>query len=128
MFGRKKKKDSPDINLLRLVPERIVESSTGEDGMVTVLGPRFKSGFMRKLVGSRLKNPYFKVLLDEIGTAVWESIDGERDIGAIASILRERFGEKIEPCHDRLAIFFTQLEMSRYIRYVNLEEVRNSSR
>jgi hypothetical protein len=124
MFGKKKKTPSPDINLLALIPEQTVESIKGEDGIVTILGPRFKTGIMKKMVGSRLKSPYFKIALDDVGTTVWENIDGTRKIGEIAAILKEKFGEKIEPCNDRLAMFFTQLEMSRFIRYTNLEEVK----
>jgi len=124
MLGRKKKTQSPEVNLLELVPERTVQSEMCEDGIVTVLGPRFKTTLMKKLIGSRLKSPYFRIKLDDVGSAVWENIDGRRNIGAIAGILRNRFGERIEPCNDRLAMFFTQLEMSRYIRYKNLEEVK----
>ncbi len=124
MFGRKKKVRGPDVNLLELVPEQLVKSEKEEDGIVTVLGPRFRSGFMKRLIGSRMKSPYFRIKLDDIGATVWESIDGERNIGVIAQILRDKFGERIEPCHDRLAMFFTQLEMSRFIHYTNLEEVK----
>lgn len=124
MFGRKKKARDPDVNLLELVPEQIVQSEKSDDGVVTILGPRFNSGFMKRLVGSRMKSPHFKISLDDVGKTVWENIDGEHNIGKIANILREKFGEKIEPCNDRLAIFFTQLEMSSYIRYTNLEEVK----
>lgn len=124
MFGKKKKTTSPDINLLALIPEQTVESIRSEDGIVTILGPRFKTNFMKKMVGSRLKSPYFKIALDDIGATVWENIDGSRKIGEIAIILKEKFGEKIEPCNDRIAVFFTQLEMSRFIRYTNLEEVK----
>jgi hypothetical protein len=124
MFGKKKNTTGPDINLLELVPEQTVESVTGEDGIVTILGPRFKTRIMKKTVGSRLKSPYFKIALDDIGTAVWENIDGTRKIGEISNILKAKFGERIEPCNDRLAVFFTQLELSSFIRYTNLEEVK----
>lgn len=124
MFGSGKKTTGPDVNLLELIPEQTVQSETDDDGIVTILGPRFKSGFMKRFIGSRLKSQYFKIKLDDIGATVWTNIDGERTIGAIAQILSDKFGERIEPCHDRLAIFFTQLEMSRYIRYKNLEEVK----
>ena len=124
MFGRKKKTPGPDINLLELVPEQTVDSTRDDDGIVTILGPRFKSGLMKKMVGSRLKSPHFKIALDDIGTAVWDNIDGARNIGEIANILKEKFGEKIEPCYDRLAMFLTQLEMSRFIRYKNIEQVK----
>jgi hypothetical protein len=82
-------------------------------------------GRKKKVRGSRMKSPYFRIKLDDVGATVWESIDGERNIGVIAQILRDKFGEKIEPCHDRLAMFFTQLEMSRFIHYTNLEEVKS---
>lgn len=124
MFGRKKTATTPDINLLELVPEQIVQSTRNDEGIVTILGPRFKTSLMKRLIGQRLKTRHFKIALDDIGTAVWENIDGSRNIGEISNILREKFGEKIEPCNDRLAMFFTQLEMSRFIRYTNLEEVK----
>jgi hypothetical protein len=127
MFGRKNRSSGPQVNLLELVPEQIVESLTDDDGNVTILGPRFKTAFMNRLIGSRLRSPHVKIALDDIGKTVWESIDGRRTIGEIAGILRERFGERIEPCNDRLAMFCTQLEMSRFIRYTNIAEIRERS-
>jgi hypothetical protein len=124
MFGRKKKQRGPEVNLLELIPEKTVQFETDEDGMATILGPRFRSRLMKSLIGSRLKDPYFRIKLDDVGSTVWENIDGTRKIGEIAGILTARFGERVEPCHDRLSIFFTQLEMSRFIRYKNIEEVR----
>jgi hypothetical protein len=123
-MARKREKRTPDVNLLELIPERIVGSETGEDGIVTVHAPRFHSRILKRLIEPRLKRPHMMIRLDEIGTAVWEQIDGSRNVAAIGEIMRERFGERIEPCHDRLAMFFTQLELSRFIRYRNLEEVR----
>jgi hypothetical protein len=128
MFGRKKTRPTPDVNLLELVPEQLVDSTRDDEGIITILGPRFKTGFMKKLVGSRLKSPYFKIALDDIGTTVWENIDGTQNIGKISDILKEKFGEKIEPVNNRLAMFFTQLEMSRFIVYTNLEEVKAKGR
>ena len=128
IFGRKKSGPTPDVNLLELVPEQLVDSTRDDEGIVTILGPRFKTGFMKNLIGSRMKSPYFKIALDDIGTAVWENIDGTRNIGEIAEILKEKFGEKIEPVNDRLAMFFTQLEMSRFILYSNLEEIKAKSK
>jgi len=116
------------LNLLELVPEQLVDSTRDDEGIVTILGPRFKTGFMKKLVGSRLKSPYFKIALDDIGTTVWENIDGTQNIGKISDILKEKFGERIEPVNNRLAMFFTQLEMSRFIVYTNLEEVKAKGR
>jgi hypothetical protein len=127
-MARRGKKRRSEVNLLELVPDKLLGSETGEDGVVTIRAPRFHNGILKRLIEPRLKRPYMMIRLDEIGTAVWEQIDGERTIGEIAAILRKRFGESIEPCNDRLAVFFAQLELSRFISYRNLEEVRGRAK
>lgn len=114
----------PDINLLDLVPKRLIEHEVGDDQLVILHAPRFKTMWLRKLIEPRLKRPFLKVNLDEIGTDVWLHIDGIRDIKEIADIMKEKFKEKIEPCYDRLGMFMTQLERSRFICYTNIEECR----
>ena len=103
MFGRKKSAPAPDVNLLELVPEQLVESTRDDEGIVTILGPRFKTGFMTRLVGNRLKTQHFKIALDDIGAAVWENVDGTKNIGEIAEILKAKFGEKSQFLVDKLA-------------------------
>lgn len=118
-MGKRTKKD---VNLLDLVPRRIVEHEIDEARIVTVLMPRFTNRFIRRLLVPRYRSPHIKIKLDEIGSEVWLLCDGARNIGEIASLMREKFGERIEPCHDRLAVFFKQLESARFVDYTNLEE------
>ena len=120
---RKDNKQS-EINLLDLIPERMIEYEIDEENMVVLKAPRFKSRLLKKWLQPRLKNPYLKVKLDEIGSSVWLLCDGRRNVKEIAGILREKFQEKIEPCYDRLGKFFQQLERARFICYLNLEECR----
>lgn len=126
-MARDRKKKDPELNLLELVPEPLIDHETGEDGMVTLLDPRFKNRLMKKIFEPRLKSPWMKVRLDEVGTAVWKRIDGSATVGEIGSELREEFGEDIEPCFERLSMFFSQLELSGFIRYRNIDEVRARS-
>ncbi len=123
---KKKKKTRSEVNLLTLVPERLVEHELGEDGIVTILAPRFTNRIMKRLVESRMKKRYVRIKLDEIGSAVWLLCDGRSDVGRVAEAASERFGERIQPCHDRLALFFAQLEVSEFIRYSNLESAREA--
>ena len=118
-MGRKKKRG--DINLLELVPCRMIEYEMSEDVIVTLQAPRFKSRFMRRWIEPRLKRPFLKVELDEIGSSVWMLCDGNRNVKDIAELMRRRFGERIEPCYERLGLFFQQLEANRFITYSNLE-------
>jgi hypothetical protein len=110
-----------EVNLLDLIPERIIEFEISDDGLVTLLAPRFRNKLLKKWLQPRLKRPYLRVKLDEIGSAVWLLCDGKRTVKEIAGPLRERFAEKIEPCFDRLSVFLRNLEGNRFICYVNYE-------
>ena len=116
------KRKRADINLLDLVPRRTAEHEIDGERIVTVLMPRFKNRLLKRLLVPRYRSPHIKIKLDEIGSETWLLCDGRRTVGEIAALMRERFGERIEPCHDRLALFFKQLERAEFIRYVNLEE------
>jgi len=112
-----------EINLLELIPDRNIEYETDDD-MVTLLTPRFKNRFLNKYLQPRLKNRYFRVDLDEIGSFVWLLCDGSRTAGEIADKMSNHFGEDVEPVMERLKLFFGQLEGLNFIRFVNIEECR----
>jgi len=118
-MGRKGKRR--EINLLDLVPIPIIGHEVDDTGIVTLLAPRFKSRLLRRWLLPRLKRPFFKVELDDIGSALWLLCDSERNVKEIAHIMRERFEERIEPCYDRMGMFFQQLEGARFITYTNLD-------
>jgi len=111
-----------EVNLLDLIPRMIAEHELDEAGVVTVLMPRFRNRIMKRLFEPRHKSPHIRIKLDDIGSAAWLLCDGKRDVGEIAQLMKERFNERIEPCYDRLGLFFRQLERARFIAYTNLEE------
>jgi hypothetical protein len=111
-----------DVNLLDLVPRRTAEHEIDGEGVVTVLMQRFRNRYLERFFVPRFRSKYIRIKLDEIGSAAWLLCDGRRSVGEIASLMREKFTERIEPCNDRLAIFFGHLERARFIDYANLEE------
>jgi len=117
-----RKRKRREINLLDLVPIPIIGHEVGDAGIVTLRAPRFKSRFMRRWLLPRLKRPFFKVELDDIGSAFWLLCDGERNVREIARIMHVRFEERIEPCYDRMGMFFQQLDGARFITYTNLDK------
>ncbi len=116
-----RKRNKREINLLDLVPIPIIGHEVNDDGIVTLLAPRFKNRLMRRWLLPRLKRPFFRVELDDIGSALWLLCDGKRNIKEIAGNMRERFGERIEPCYERMSLFFQQLDGARFITYTNLD-------
>ncbi len=104
------------VNLLDLKPVRLVESERTDDDRVVLLKPKFSWGPLKKLLQPRLKRPYYKIHLDEIGTFVWDHIDGETTVGAMADAALAHFGERIEPVHGRLRTFLMQMERGALIK------------
>ncbi len=109
--------DKPEINLLGLVPVKNIQWEKTEDGLVVLLKPKFQHPFFKKHLLPRLKRPYFKVKLDAVGSFVWEQCDGKQTVQEVAQNLKERFGEEVEPLHDRIALFLQSLEKNRFIYY-----------
>ena len=105
------------INLLDLIPVRKIEWEKNEEGLVSLLKPKFKHPFLKKHILPRLKNPYYRIKLDSLGSFVWGLCDGNLPVKKIAENLKDEFGEKIEPLYDRLALFLQSLERNRLIEF-----------
>ena len=108
--------DKTAPNLLDLKPVRLVDSERTDEGRVVLLKPKFARGPLAKLLQPRLKRPFYKIHLDEIGSFVWDRIDGETTVGAVADAAVAHFGEKIEPVHGRLRTFLMQMERGGLIK------------
>lgn len=106
-----------------LTPIRLVEHEIGENELVTVLIPKFTNQFTVKYLQPKLKFPFIKLKLDELGSAVWFAIDGRKKVGVIASELVNIFGDKIKPVEERLPKFLTQLYEQRLISFEELKGV-----
>jgi hypothetical protein len=111
-----------NINFPDLTPYRLLEHKTGEKGLVDVLVPRFRSKFGQKWIQPRLKQKYIRANLDEIGSAIWLEINGERTIHEIAKIADDKFGDEIRPVYNRLAIFMKKLYQNGFIYFKELNQ------
>jgi hypothetical protein len=114
-MARRQKKTNP--NYLDNVPRRNIEHEEGEDGRLVLLRPKFMSGPLAKLLQPRIKRKHFKVKLDDLGTATWRAIDGRRNVGQIADLLFEEFGERIEPRYERMSMFIDSLAKGKMVTF-----------
>jgi hypothetical protein len=101
-----------------VVREDRPEWRTTEAGLTQIIIPRdgLMDRFVRLLRRSTPRS--FTVDLDEFGSFVWEAIDDRRTVFEIGILLKERFGAKVEPVYERLALFLRILKNNRLIRYV----------
>jgi len=106
----------PAPNLLDLCPVRLVETERSPEDLAVLLRPKFTWGPAARWLLPRIRRPFYKVKLDEIGTFVWDRLDGETTVGHVADAAREHFGERIEPVYERLRLFLQELETGQFIR------------
>lgn len=102
-------------NYLDYTPSRIRNYDRDEDGRVEVTVPRFGAWKPGRWIQGAFKLNDFKIKLDEIGTYIWDRCDGKNTVYEIGLEMKERFGEKIEPVYERLALFVKQMERGKLI-------------
>ncbi len=122
-YGEKGREALRDIEAMQRawVPQRVAESVV-EEGKVVVLAPRFKGRAGKALVDLLRREQTYNLKLDEVGSAVWELIDGVRDVGGICDEMVGRFGESIEPALPRLLEFLRMLRNTGSIVITSVEK------
>jgi hypothetical protein len=107
---RENKMNKKEINLLVLVPQRKQTFVRRDDGTVEVIVPRYGGSRVGKILETVIKSKPIRIKLDAVGAFTWNLCDGNNSVQAIGERLKDRFGDKVEPLYDRLAVFFKQME------------------
>lgn len=102
----------PDELTLRPATARAWEHAA--DGHVVLLVPKFGGKILGRWLQPRLRDPYMKIHLDALGSAVWEACDGARTGEEIAALLAERFPGTPQPA-ERVRVFLRRLRMQGHI-------------
>jgi len=105
-----KKQETIEVNLWELTPLRNAKWETTEEGKVVVLVPKFKNPFLVKWVLPYLAKPFFRIKLDDIGSLIWKQCDGATSLSTIAELLKQTFGDAVEPVDARINKFLNHLE------------------
>ena len=111
MFNKEKK---TEVNLLELVPKRILEWEDTDDGLITLLVPKFRGKF-GNFITSKLNSPNYKVQLDRVGSFVWKECNGEKNVLEISKKMKDEFGDEVEPLYERISFFIKTLTTSKAI-------------
>lgn len=113
----KKRKILKDDNFLALIPKRVEKFrwTVEENGNVQILIDR--NGPLDKVVRLFFKTPeVMRIDLDKYGSCIWKAIDGSRDIEAVGEILRNEFGNEIEPFMQRFGTYINILRNNNFIQ------------
>jgi hypothetical protein len=109
------------LNYLEATPVRKCDFKTDENGIVILIIPKFKNEkFNQWFLNSRKR--HFSISLDELGSVVWQQIDGHCKVYDICNKAVEILGDKIQPVEERITKFLTKLYDSRFISFKELED------
>ena len=63
-----------------------------------------------------LKKPRYSMIeLEQMGSYVWQEMDGQKTVYELACMERERFGDKAEPAFERLSSYLKILRVWLYL-------------
>lgn len=113
----------PPANFLDMIPVRNVKEYTNEGEKITLHIPKFKSEWMSKWFIPANRSKYFSIHLDEMGSKVWNLIDGETNTGDLCNRLSEGLPEEDNagtPVELRVTEFLRQLYKNRFIVFKQL--------
>ena len=111
-------------NFLDLTPVRIHPHEIRDDGLVTILMPRFKSVYLARMFQPKGKEPFIRIKLDKYGSAVWLFSDGTSTVGNICTKLTEHnpsLSSDPAETEARVTKFLSQLYLQRYITFREIE-------
>ncbi len=104
-------------NYLEKKPKRGIENWTVDDSGLVTLEVENK-GVFNRIAQKLFKKPKVSYIhLDEMGSFIWQKIDGESDIITIGEAVKAHFGEKAEPLYERLAKYIKMLEGYGFISF-----------
>lgn len=109
-------------NYLDMVPIRKVEEYIEEEGKITLLIPKFKKEWMRRWFIPARRSKHFRIHLDELGSEVWQYIDGKTDVHGLCqhvSDYLERNQKQEAHLEERVTTFLNQLYKNRFIVFQN---------
>lgn len=111
------KKNKNQKNILDFVPKTNskIKWRINEKNLVTIIVTRssFTDLLSQKLFGAPKQT---EIDLDEYGSRVWLSIDGEATLMEISDIMSRTYGKSAEPVYERLIQFFLILQKNKLVQ------------
>jgi len=95
-----------------------------DNGNVCLKVPKFRKKWMRDFFIAGTRKKQFDIYLDELGTAAWLEIDGEKNVDQICNSLIYNKVNRVQPFEEveqRVAKFLSQLYEQRYITFRELQ-------
>ena len=110
------------VNLLELRPVRVAAWSDDES-TVAIERPKPSKPWFRspgEWLSYQMSSRW--VRLDERGSFVWRSLDGDASVGEVARRLREEYGDDVDPAEERVGLLVRALRVQGLLAYPEWDE------
>ena len=102
--------DGFDTEILNCVPHRLAEWHADGDGLVVTERPKPQTRGLRGAWDHlRWLMSHPRIRFDELGSVVWQQIDGIATLGELSERTAKTFPERADDMEQRLALFATAL-------------------
>ena len=104
-----RKKVLRNANFLDLTPVRQHHHELDDNGMVTIMVPKFNGWLSSRILQPLVRHPYISISLDELGSSAWLLCDGNTSVREICRQLVQQFDHQIHPAEERVTTFLSGL-------------------
>ncbi len=88
------------------------------DGRVVMLRPPPKTAGPRGLLDRFFhRMSARRIRLDDVGSFAWKHLDGARTVAEVGDLMKEEFGERVEPVEERLGNLVWMLRREGFLAY-----------
>ena len=122
MWRRRRRNDLEHVNLLDVTPVRIAEWVERGERVVVVRPQPTGGGFSGAIDRLLFLLSARRIRLDAVGSFAWLQLDGSRSVGQVAALLRQEFGEEVEPAEQRLGQLVRVLRREGLVAYRGWDE------
>jgi hypothetical protein len=122
MWKRRRVDELEAVNLLEVSPVRLADWIE-KQGRVIVVRPKFVRPGPLGLIDHVLHLlSARRIRLDAFGSFAWLQLDGTRSVGQVVVLLREEFGDKVEPVEERLGHLIRVFRSQQFVAYPRWDE------
>lgn len=110
------KTDKKDQNFFEFVPKKTEDVDWKINNKELVQLTIYRDSWLDKIAQKIFKTPNKTIIdLDETGSIVWKSINGEKNIFNISEIVKKKLGDEAEPLNERLITYIKILKNNNFI-------------
>lgn len=115
---KRNKKNVISLNYLEKIPSLPSDINWTESGDGKVTLEIENKGWANRIAQKVFKKPKISYIhLDEFGSFVWKTVDGQSNITELGEKVKAQFGDKCEPLYPRLAKYFQILDSYGFIKW-----------